>query len=64
MELSNAAFLPQPSDTARGQVSFEWLENGAFLLMRMGDALWLISRDDAQPRYTVFYYDARTVSRV
>lgn len=65
MELSNAAFLPHPTDIVRGQVSFAWIENGAFLVMRMGvDALWLISRDEAQPLYTVFYFDARAVSRV
>lgn len=65
MELSQAAFLPHPSDTVKGEVSFEWVENGAFLRMRMGDdALWLISRDDSQPGYSVFYYDARNVSRI
>ena len=65
MELSQAAFLPNPSDTAKGQVSFEWVENGAFLRMRMGDdALWLISRDDSQSDYKVFYYDSRSVSRI
>lgn len=30
MELSNAAFLPHPSDTVRRQVSFEWIENAPF----------------------------------
>lgn len=65
MELSNAAFLPNPSDTVKGQISFEWVEDGAFLCMRMGnDATWLISRDDSQPDYKVFYYDARSVSRL
>ena len=65
MELSNASFLPHPADTVRGRLSFEWIENGAFLLMRMGgDAIWLISRDEEQPLYTVFYFDARAVSRV
>jgi hypothetical protein len=65
MELSNASFLPNPSDTVKGQISFEWAEDGAFLCMQMGDnALWLISRDDAQPDYIVFYYDARSVSRI
>jgi hypothetical protein len=69
MELSNAAFLRPPADTVRGQVSCEWIENGAFLLMRMGmgmgaDALWLMGRDEAQPLYKVFYFDARAVSRV
>lgn len=65
MELSNAAFLPHPSDTVRGQVSFEWLENGAFLCLRMGgNARWLINRDDSRADYSVFYYDARSVSRI
>ena len=71
MVLSNSSFLPHPSDTVKGQVSFEWSEDGAFLLMRMGnkpagppDALWLIARDESAPTYTVLYYDARRVSRV
>jgi hypothetical protein len=71
MELSNAPFLPDPSATIKGQVSFEWVQDGAFLLMRMGDkppgpptAIWLISRDESTPNYTVLYYDARSVSRV
>ncbi|HEX8034430.1 MAG TPA: DUF1579 family protein [Ktedonobacterales bacterium] len=71
MELSNTSFLPNPSDTATGRVSFQWLQDGAFLVMRMGDkpssapdATWLIGRDDSTPNYTVLYYDSRTVSRV
>jgi hypothetical protein len=71
MELANASFLHSPSDIAKGHVSFEWLQDGAFLVMRMGDkspgppdAMWLISRDESTPDYTVLYYDARSVSRV
>jgi hypothetical protein len=71
VELSNASFLPNPSDTATGHVSFEWLQDGAFLMMRMGDnlsaapdATWLIGRDDSTPNYTVLYYDSRGVSRI
>lgn len=71
MELSNASFLPSSSDTAKGQVSFEWLEGGAFLVMYMGDpslgtpdAIWLISRDGSGSNYIVLYYDNRKVSRV
>lgn len=72
MELSNASFLPRPSDRVKGgPVLIEWVQDGAFLAMRMGDkssgppqALWLISRDDSTPNYTVLYYDARSVSRV
>jgi hypothetical protein len=71
MELSNASFLPRPSDTVKGLVFFEWVQDGAFLVMRMGDkppsppsALWLIGRDESIPNYTVLYYDARSVSRI
>ncbi len=71
MELSQTSFLPDPSDTIKGPVLIEWEQDGAFLLMCMGDkqpgppqALWRISRDDATPTYTVLYYDARSVSRV
>lgn len=27
MELSNAAFIPHPNDTVKGQVSFEWIKS-------------------------------------
>lgn len=71
MELSHASFLPDPSDTVKGLISFEWVQAGAFLLMRMGDkppgspaAMWLIGRDEATPNYTVLYCDDRGVSRV
>ena len=71
MALSNASFLPSPSDTVMGRVSIEWTENGAFLVMYMGskppatpDATWLIGRDEVTPNYTVLYYDTRKVSRV
>lgn len=71
MELSNASFLPDPSETVTGHVSFDWAENGAFLVLYMGarppgtpDAIWLISRDGSIPNYTVLYYDSRKVSRV
>ena len=71
MEISNASFLPHPSDTVKGSISFEWAQDGAFLVMRMGDkpadapaALWLISRDESISNYIVLYYDSRSVSRV
>lgn len=71
MELSNAAFLPDPSATVKGNAVFEWLEDAAFLIMRMGDnpsksqgAIWLINRDESSPDYKVFYFDDRKVSRI
>jgi hypothetical protein len=65
MELSNAAFLQDPSASVKGSASIAWVENGAFLMLSMGgNAIWLISRDASVPDYTVFYYDNRQVSRI
>lgn len=72
MEISNASFLPNPSTSvAGGLLSCEWVQEGAFLALRMGSqapgaprALWLIGRDDSTSDYTVLYADARGVSRV
>ena len=49
----------------RGRVSFEWREDGHFLIQRMGDAArWLIGRDDTSKLYGVLYADSRGVSRL
>ena len=71
MELSNGSFIPSGSTSIKGPAAFEWAQDGALLLMRMGDkppappaALWLIGRDEASANYSVFYYDARRVSRL
>jgi hypothetical protein len=69
MELSDASFLPDPGARVGGSVAFEWIEQGAALVMRMGDAAtpnatWIIGRDDAGPGYHVLYADDRGVSRV
>jgi hypothetical protein len=37
MELSEASFLPDPDAQVHGSVTFEWIEQGAALVMRMGD---------------------------
>lgn len=62
MEISNASFLPRPSDRVKGgPVSFECVQDGAFLAMRMSDkargppqALWLIGRDESTPTIPCF----------
>jgi len=73
MEITNAAYLPDPSTKASGQVTFKWIEDGAYLLMRQGGkksgssfALWTIQRDESakENEYVVFYYDDRRVSRI
>jgi hypothetical protein len=55
MELSEASFLPDPAATVGGSVTFEWIEQGAALVMRMGDSAWIIGRDEAKPDYRVLY---------
>ena len=71
VELSNASFLPDPSQTVRGKVTFEWVEAGAYLIIRQGDrardpafAIWTIGRDESNKEYTALYYANRTVSRI
>ena len=69
MELSEAAFLPEPGTKVRGSVTVEWIEQGAALAMRMGDAAtptatWIIGRDESGSGYHILYADDRGVSRV
>jgi hypothetical protein len=68
MELSGAAFLPDPDASVPGPVTFEWIEQGAALVMCMGGggptATWIIGRDESESDYCVLYTDDRGVSRV
>ena len=71
MEITNARFLPNPSATVQGQVSFEWIEGGDFLVMRQGKravgspyAVWLFGRDESADDYVALYCDDRRVSRI
>jgi hypothetical protein len=65
MELSGASFLSDPDDKVHGSATFEWIGQGAALVMRLGAmATWIIGRDDAGPDYCVLYADDRGVSRV
>src|SRR5476651_1310125 len=71
MELSNAAFLSKPDGKMHGDIDFERIEHGAWLVMHQGveagkppAATWLIGRNDAGTNYTVFYMDQRPVPRI
>jgi hypothetical protein len=69
MELSGASFLPDPDAKVRAPVTFDWIEQGAALVMRMGDsatptATWIFGRDESEAGYHVLYTDDRGVSRV
>lgn len=60
-----------PGVTLHGRVSFEWIENGAFLLMRseivddprVPSGLAIFGSDDVQHTYFMLYFDERGVSR-
>ena len=60
-----------PGLTLRGHASFEWAENGAFLVLRteLDDArfpagITIFGSDDVQLRFSALYFDQRGVSRL
>jgi hypothetical protein len=59
-----------PGATFHGRTSFEWHEEGAFVLMRseidepeIPDGVAVIGSDDAAGTFTMIYFDERGVSR-
>ena len=59
-----------PDTILRGRTSFEWLENGAFLLMRseiddprFPHGIGILGSDDSEGEYTMLMFDERGVSR-
>ena len=59
-----------PGTTFHGRTSFEWAENGAFMLMRseidepeVPSAVAVIGSDDAAGTFTMIYFDERDTSR-
>lgn len=59
-----------PDTVVHGRVTFEWLDNGAFLLMRsevdddrFPNGLSILGSDDALQAFTMLYFDSRSVSR-
>ncbi|MEO8392149.1 MAG: hypothetical protein ABI700_04070, partial [Chloroflexota bacterium] len=61
-----------PGVTLHGRTSFEWLEGGAFLMMRseindderFPSGIAIYGHDDDQEDCTIVYFDERGVSRV
>ena len=61
-----------PDAKVHGRVSFEWMEGGAFLIMRseinddprFPSGLAIFGHDDDQEDCTIVYFDSRGVSRV
>jgi hypothetical protein len=58
------AFPADPSNKIHPQVSFDWLENGAFIIEHFASSTWIIGPDDSNKTYYVLYHDERGVSRV
>ena len=59
-----------PGKTFHGRTAFQWLEGGAFLLMRsridepeIPDGIAVFGSDDAQRTHHMLYFDVRGVSR-
>jgi hypothetical protein len=59
-----------PDTTFHGRTSFEWHEEGAFVLMRseidepeIPSAVAVIGSDDAAGTFTMIYFDERQISR-
>ncbi len=59
-----------PNTTVSGRTSFEWLENGAFLMMqsevddpRFPNSIAIFGSDDLTGEYFMLYFDERRVSR-
>jgi hypothetical protein len=66
-----AAFPDAPPTDSRGQVTFEWLLDGQFLVQRSTiphpdapDSFAVISADDEGEGYTQHYFDSRGVARL
>jgi hypothetical protein len=60
-----------PDTTLHGRASFEWLEGGAFLIMRskvddprFPAGLAVFGHDDSQKDFSMVYFDERGVSRI
>lgn len=70
VELTNASFLDAGA-TMRGTTTIEWLDGGAFVVLRSSmaddgppDSVSVIGRNESRDDYEVLYADSRGVSRV
>ena len=71
IEITSMSFDSDPSAVARGHTSFQWLEEGAFLLQHSAvpntafpRASAVIGPDDEAGTYGMLYFDSRGVSRI
>jgi hypothetical protein len=60
-----------PGKTFHGRATFDWIEGGAFLIMRtetdepgIPTGIAIFGRDDSTSEYSMLYFDERGVSRI
>ena len=71
VEMSSMSFHPDPSAVIQWHVSFEWFDEGRFMIQHeevlgpdVPHGTWVIGPDDAAGTYCVLHYDSRGVSRI
>jgi hypothetical protein len=72
LEITSMSFRTDPSAVERGRASFDWLEEGAFLVQHseistsadFPRSIAVIASDDAAETYGMLYSDSRGVSRI
>jgi hypothetical protein len=57
-------FPMDPPGTVHAQTGFDWIEDEAFMIQRLGDSQWIIGPDGSSETYYALYHDGRGVSRV
>ena len=70
-EITSMSFHPDPSAVAHGRTSFDWLEQGGFLIQHsevpdteFPRGIAVIGPDDTAETYCMLYFDSRGVSRI
>ena len=56
-------FPSDPSNKMHAQVSFDWLQDRAFVIEHFASSTWIIGLDDSTGTYSVLYHDERSVAR-
>ena len=71
VEITSMSFHADKTAVARGRTTFEWIENGAFLIQRsevpnsdFPRSTSVIGPDDTVETYCMLYFDSRGVSRI
>ena len=71
IEITSMSFLADKTTVVHGRASFEWIEDGAFLLQHsevpntdFPRSISIIGPDDKAETYCMLYFDSRGISRI